>query len=167
MSKFNLKTPVSSPLYRTGGRPEKVKFPKPIAGVFPDATSPFLKRADPGLIPSVMKNPRKLVMIECPYGTEDPAKRELYERYAKMCLKDSLRRGEAPFAGQMFYAKLLNTHVAPEKDVGLVSHMSWIAVADIVAIYTDLGISPSMQIAINVATIKNRQMRFRSIGNVS
>ncbi len=155
------------PQFRTGGKPTDVTFTAPKPGVPKDATSPALLKAPPQLLPSVMKNPRKLVIIECPYGTEDASMRDQYARYAKKCLQDSLKRGEAPFAGQLFYSSLLNDHVQAEKDVGLVSHMSWIAVADIVAVYTDMGLSTSMQMAINVAIIKNKRIEYRSIGKAS
>lgn len=156
-----------NPRFRTGGKPTDVTFVPPKPGIPKDATSPAILKAAPQLLPAVMKNPRKLVVIECPYGTEDPSMRDRYALYAKKCLQDSLKRSEAPFAGQLFYSSILNYHVQPEKDVGLVSHMSWIAVADLIAVYVDFGLSPSMQMAINVALIKNRRIEYRSIGKIS
>jgi hypothetical protein len=156
-----------APQFKTGGKPTDIVFTPSKPGVPDDATSPVLLKAAPQLLPAVMKNPRRLVIIECPYGTEDPSMRDKYALYAKKCLQDSLKRGEAPFAGQLFYAKLLNDRVQAEKDVGLISHLSWIPVADLIAVYIDMGLSSSMQIAINVAMIKNKRIEYRSIGKVS
>jgi hypothetical protein len=87
--------------------------------------------------------------------------------YAKKCVQDSIKRGEAPFAGQLFYLNFLNDKVPIEKDVSLISHMSWITVADLVAVYIDMGISASMQMGVNVAMIKNKRLEYRTIGKVS
>jgi hypothetical protein len=163
----DVKISTTTPQFKTGGNPTAVTFTPPKPGVPADATSPSLLKAAPQLLPSVMKNPRKLAVIECPFGTEDTSMRDQYERYAKKCIQDSLKRGEAPFAGQLLYSNLLNDRVQSEKDIILVSHLSWIAVADVIAIYTDMGLSASMQMAINVAMIKNKRLEYRSIGKVS
>jgi hypothetical protein len=158
-------TKITAPQFKTGGKPTDVTVAPPKPGVPKDAST--ILRVTPQLIPSVIKNPRKLVIIECPYGTEDPAMRDRYILYAKKCVQDSIKRGEAPFAGQLFYLNFLNDKVPIEKDVSLISHMSWITVADLVAVYIDMGISASMQMGVNVAMIKNKRLEYRTIGKVS
>lgn len=66
----------------------------------------------------------KLVIIESPCSGD----KERNAAYARACVRDSHARGEAPYASHLF------------TEVGL----AWFGKADLRAVYTDLGISPSM-----------------------
>ena len=110
---------------------------------------------------------RKLVMIETPYSTEDPAQTQRLSQYTKLCLQDSISRGEAPFAGHVFYSTMLHDRVAVEHDLGLLSHLSWVTVSELIAVYGDYGISPGMQAAINLASTKNKKVEYRTLGKVA
>jgi hypothetical protein len=156
-----------TPKFVTGGKPTDITFASPKPGVPDDAATPALLKAKPQLIPSVLKSPRKLALIESPYGTEDPEMREKYALYSRKCTEDSLKRMEAPFTAQMFYASILNDRLRSDKDLILIAHMSWITAADLVVVYTDFGLTDAMQMAINVALIKHKTIEYRSIGKAS
>jgi hypothetical protein len=158
---------ILTPKFVTGGKPSDITFAPRKPGVPNDAATPALLKAQPQLIPSVLKSPRKHVVVESPYGTEDPEMREKYALYSKKCTEDSLKRMEAPFNAQMFYASILNDRLQSEKDLILIAHMSWISAAELVVVYTDFGLTDSMQMAINVALIKHKTIEYRSIGKAS
>lgn len=67
-------------------------------------------------------------------------------RYARECLRDCLHRGESPFAGHLLYTQkgVLRDYVPLERGWGMAAARDWMMKADLVAVYTDLGISPGM-----------------------
>lgn len=66
--------------------------------------------------------------------------------YARACMLDSLKRGEAPFAGHLLYAQegILDDTDPPQREMGIAAHLAWTGVAKLVAVYGDLGISDGM-----------------------
>lgn len=109
---------------------------------------------------------RKTVIIESPYASEDPSKLAQHIMYAKLCLKDSLSRGEAPMVSHLLYNLVINDRQVSEHDAALLSHLSWLAHADLVAVYSDYGVSPGMQASINQANIKAKKVEYRLLGKV-
>jgi len=85
-----------------------------------------------------------LVIIESPYAGD--VERNL--RYLRACLRDSLLRGEAPFASHGLYTQALDDDVAAERVIGIVAGQEWTTAADFVAVYTDLGTSSGMRAGI-------------------
>lgn len=85
----------------------------------------------------------KLVIVESPYSgdVEDNI------RYARACIADCLRRGEAPFASHLLYTQdgVLRDDVASEREWGMQAGWEWMVVADLVAVYCDRGISFGME----------------------
>lgn len=73
--------------------------------------------------------------------------RELHKRYARACILDCLRRGEAGFAGHALYdhAEILDDDDPLQRRMGMDAGFAWGAVAELVAVYTDLGISGGMR----------------------
>ena len=84
------------------------------------------------------------VIIESPYAGDVAANLI----YARDCLLDSLRRGEAPFASHLLYPQVLNDHDPEERRQGIDGQLAWLQVADMVAVYVDRGISSGMKEAI-------------------
>ena len=66
--------------------------------------------------------------------------------YAKLCMLDSFKRGEAPFASHLLYAQtgLLSNTVQAERTLGMEAGFLWGQGADLVAVYANLGISCGM-----------------------
>ncbi len=84
----------------------------------------------------------KLVIIESPYAGDI----ETHVEYARACISDSLRRGEAPIASHLLYTqpRILNDNVLGERALGLKAGWAWYKAADICAVYVDHGISAGM-----------------------
>lgn len=101
----------------------------------------------------------KLVVIESPYSGD--IKRNIL--YLKLCLRHSLSLGEAPFASHLFYTQFLNDDNPEERKLGMDAGFAWQARADLVAVYTDLGISKGMNEGIFSATRYGIPVTLRSL----
>lgn len=88
-------------------------------------------------------------------------------RYAQRATKDSINKNEAPLASQLFFYTVLNDKDPIERDIGLQSQLSWLRVADIVAVYVDFGITPAMKVAMNNAVLLQKKIEYRTIGAVA
>lgn len=100
------------------------------------------------------------ICIESPYAGEWLRNVE----YAKRALKDSLNRGESPFASHLLYPTVLNDDILTERERGLLAAMDWLDACDGVAVYQDYGISPGMKRAIRRAKLKEKLLVYRKIG---
>lgn len=89
----------------------------------------------------------KRVVIESPFAGDQ----QRNTAYARACLKDSLRRGEAPFASHLLYTQCLDDDAPDDRRRGISAGFEWGRIADLVAVYTDLGISKGMQQGIDRA----------------
>lgn len=100
---------------------------------------------------------KPITIIESPYacrgpdGAVDQVGIEINVEYARACMRDSLLRGEAPYASHLLYTQpgVLKDEVPGDRELGITSGFEFKRVADIVAVYTDLGISAGMQRAID------------------
>ena len=158
---------MKAPKFITGGTPEDITFKKKDPGATANVGEIQLFKTQANLIPAALKTPRKLVIVEVPFSVEDPALMTRYLNYSKKCIKDSFNRTEAPFLSHILYSGSLNFKVQNEKEIGFVSHASWLVVADLIAVYIDYGITPEMQVAINIAKIRSKKVEYRSIGLVA
>lgn len=95
----------------------------------------------------------KLVIIESPFAADTMAKAALHIAYARAALRDSLMRGEAPFASHLLYTQpgVLDDDDPLQRVVGIEAGLAWGAAADMVAVYEDLGISAGMKLGIAAA----------------
>lgn len=109
-----------------------VQFPKP--------SSEFIRKNPPVV---AQKEKVKRVIVESPYRGEVAEN----IRYARACIADCLRRGEAPFASHLLYTQdgVLRDDVASEREWGMQAGWEWMGVADLVAVYCDRGISFGME----------------------
>lgn len=99
----------------------------------------------------------RLVVIESPFR----GNMEVNIAYAKAALKDSLDRGEAPFAGHLLITQVLDDRIPEQREQGIGAHLAWLARADAVVVYQDLGISSGMQKAIDMAQELNVPIEYR------
>ncbi len=113
------------------------------------------------------------VIVESPYaappGTPADVAPEHVERnlrYLRACLADCLARGEAPFASHGLYTQpgVLNDADPEERRHGINAGFMWRLVADVTAVYTDLGISRGMEYGIAHAGSSNRPSEYRQLG---
>lgn len=82
---------------------------------------------------------RPLVIIESPYKG-DPEN----IAYAKRAMRDSIARGERPFASHLLYTQVLDDSDHDDRELGMELGWDFLHHADLVAVYTDRGISEGM-----------------------
>jgi hypothetical protein len=106
-----------------------------------------------------------LVLIESPYAGDV----EKNIAYARACMRDSLYRGEAPFAMHLLYTQpgILNDAVPEERNWGIEAGLAWGKFAEITAVYSDLGITPGMEIGIQRAIKEGRKIEYRELAGWS
>nr|WP_313709210.1 hypothetical protein [Brucella intermedia] len=83
---------------------------------------------------------KPLVIIESPYSGDVARNTE----YARACLLDSLRRGEAPIASHLLHAQVLDDMRPDERELGIEAGLAWYRVAEKCVVYEDLGTSGGM-----------------------
>jgi hypothetical protein len=102
-----------------------------------------------------MTEPRETkvrVVIESPYGTRPdgtrctPTEVARNERYLDRCIRDSINRGEAPYASHGFFTKpgRLDDTKPEQRRQGIEAGQAWGAVAAFVAVYADHGVTAGM-----------------------
>lgn len=103
----------------------------------------------------------RLVVIESPYAGNI----EIHTRYLRACLRDSLLRGEAPYASHALYTQegVLEDRLPHERELGMEAGFAWGSAAQLTAVYTDLGVSPGMSEGIERAHQAGRDVVFRSL----
>jgi hypothetical protein len=86
--------------------------------------------------------------------------------YGWLAVLDSLKRGEAPWASHLFYTVVMNDTDPAQRALGFEAEWAWLQAADLIAIYTDRGISPGMIKTINAVSVDptvNIPIEMRSI----
>lgn len=103
--------------------------------------------------------PMRCVIVESPYAGDVPKN----EAYARLCMLDCLRRGEAPFMSHMLYTQVLDDLDVGERMLGIEAGLAWGAKADSTVVYQDRGISPGMAKGIERASREGRTIEFRRL----
>lgn len=108
----------------------------------------------------------KLVILESPYAARGGWTVEANVEYARRCVRDSLRRGEAPIASHLLYTQpgILKDEEPGERSWGIRAGLAWGSRADATVVYTDHGISSGMQQGINAAAAAGHPILYREIG---
>lgn len=101
------------------------------------------------------------VLIESPFAGD--VDRNL--RYLRAIMADCLRRNEAPFASHALYTQpgVLDDTIPEERALGIEAGLVWGAMADITAVYTDLGVTDGMKLGIERAYREGRPVTHRSL----
>lgn len=86
-------------------------------------------------------------------------------QYARAAIADSLRRGEAPFASHALYTQrgILDDNQPADRALGIAAGFAWGAKADLVAVYTDRGISQGMREGMARAEIAGQPIEQRTL----
>jgi len=89
----------------------------------------------------------RLVIIESPFAGKTDQETEENIRYARLCMADCFRRGEAPFASHLLYTQpgILDDKVPEERKLGIEAGFVWGDKGDLRVVYTDRGMSPGME----------------------
>jgi hypothetical protein len=103
------------------------------------------------------------VILETPYAGNI----QLNLRYARICTRDCLLKGEAVFASHLIYTQkgVLSDTDPTERALGIEAGLAWGSVAAKVIVYTDLGITKGMELGIKRATQEGRIIEYRNIPN--
>jgi hypothetical protein len=102
------------------------------------------------------------VIVESPYAGEVNRN----TTYLRACLRDCLKRGEAPFASHAIYTQpgVLDDTVPAEREHGIAAGFAWRDVADATIVYTDLGMSSGMHLGVAHAQTAGRPVEYRTLG---
>ncbi|WP_435657278.1 DUF7768 domain-containing protein [Brucella pituitosa] len=100
-----------------------------------------------------------LSIIETPYSGDV----EGNIAYARACLLDSLRRGEAPIASHLLHTQVLDDMQPDERALGIEAGLAWYRVATKCVVYTDRGISRGMENGLARARRHGVAVEYRSI----
>lgn len=101
------------------------------------------------------------VILESPYAGNI----EENLSYARLCVRDSLQRGEAPIASHLLYTQpgVLRDEIPDERQWGIDAGLVWGLVADATVVYIDYGISNGMKYGIENARRASRPIEYRTI----
>lgn len=101
----------------------------------------------------------KLVILESPYAGD--ILRNIY--YARICIADSLVRGEAPIASHLLYTQegILDDNIPEERQLGIDAGLAWKTVAEATVVYADFGITEGMQYGIDQAIKQGLEIDIR------
>jgi hypothetical protein len=92
----------------------------------------------------------KKVIIESPYAGD--VERNL--NYARLCLLDSVKRGESPIASHLLYTQVLDDTIPEERELGINAGLEWLNVADKHVFYIDYGYSKGMLYAREISELE-------------
>jgi len=101
------------------------------------------------------------VILESPYAGDV----EKNIKYARECMKDSINKGEAPFASHLLYTQdgILNDNIEKERKQGIDCGLEWAKVADKHIFYIDFGMSKGMKYAMENALKNKEKIEIRKI----
>jgi hypothetical protein len=112
----------------------------------------------------------RMVIVESPYAGHGwwllaLWRRWMNIRYARACLADCLRRGEAPFASHLLYTQpgVLDDGNTVERRQGILAGLEVGLRADRTVVYTDLGLSGGMRQGIAAANDADRPVEYRTL----
>lgn len=98
---------------------------------------------------------REFVILESPV--------EKNTEYARQAMRDSLLRGEAPFASHLLYTQMLDDTVPHERSMGIEAGLKIGSFATKTIVYIDRGISDGMKYGIVRAEAEGRPVEYRTL----
>lgn len=116
---------------------------------------------------STVHTKRRTVIVVVPFIGEDPTQSPMTRRFEIRAIKDCNKRREAPVGPSAFFAEAVDFRDRLDRDVALQNQLSWIKRSEGVVVYTDLGTTPMMQVAINYAQQKQKPIEFRTLNGLS
>lgn len=102
-----------------------------------------------------------LVLVESPFAGD--VDRNL--RYLRAAMRDCFLRGEAPFASHALYTQpgVLDDQVPEERRLGIEAGLTWGKWAQKTVVYTDLSVTPGMELGIARAQVMGRPVEMRTL----
>lgn len=103
------------------------------------------------------------VLIESPFSSQTRGGIALNVKYAFLAVRDSLSRGEAPYASHLFFTQILDDSIAHERELGINAGLAIGNFATKPALYLDLGVSPGMRYGLENAKAASRPVEERRL----
>lgn len=110
------------------------------------------------------KEEEGFAILETPYfvpGNPEATAENI--KYAEACLRDSLLRGEAPYASHLINTRVTDDNFPEQRKLGIEAGLRIGKFACKTIVYTDRGISPGMKLGIEHARKHNRPVIFRKL----
>lgn len=107
--------------------------------------------------------PPKLVIVESPFRATDYYSVEQNRLYLLHALADCYQRGEAPFASHHLTTEVLDDDTPYERALGIRCGLAWGQHADLIAVYSDIGVSPGMKEAVQYYKSIGKEIEWRSL----
>lgn len=106
-----------------------------------------------------------LVILESPFAGDIEANLT----YARKCMADCFKRGEAPFASHLLYTQpgILDDNIPEERALGIDAGLLWGSCAEKTVVYLDRGVSRGMKYGIKNAKAAGRPIEYRFIEHTS
>lgn len=106
------------------------------------------------------------VVVESRFAGETPKDLLINKKFTLACMRDCIKRGEAPYASHVIYAHsyIVDDFIAQERALGIYAGFLWGNFASKTVVYTDLGISSGMKEGIIHAHNMNRPIEYRELG---
>lgn len=110
-----------------------------------------------------MADTLRVVQFESPFGAPDADGIVRNVAYALIGMRDSLERGEAPFASHLLYTQMLDDTIENERTLGITAGLAIGRAAEATVVYEDLGISRGMRYGIDKAREIGRPVEHRRL----
>jgi hypothetical protein len=103
------------------------------------------------------------VIVESPYRATEHRTLAQHREYLRLAMADCIRRGEAPMASHHLLPEVLMDDSPYERQLGIRAGLAWGILADVVAVYSQLGVSPGMAQAIGFYKDAGKVIEWRGI----
>lgn len=105
------------------------------------------------------------VVVESPYAGKNLDEIEINEHYARACLHDCFKRGEAPFCSHLLYTQqgVLRDNVPEERTLGINAGFHWGDLAAARVVYTDRGVTSGMRLGIERSESMGQPIEYRTL----
>lgn len=106
-----------------------------------------------------------LVIIESPFAASETHTVEQHIEYARQCMRDSLMRGESPYASHLLYTQegVLDDLSPSERKMGIEAGFKWRDVSELTVFYIDHGYSDGMRLGLQDCISKNKPYEIRRL----
>lgn len=101
------------------------------------------------------------VLIESPYRGDNYAQTPAHVAYLTACIRDSLDRGEAPFASHALYPGAYDDRDPAERKAGIEAGLCIGRDFDLTAVYADHGLSSGVIAGVERAWAEGRPVEVR------
>ncbi len=107
----------------------------------------------------------KRVILETPYKGKDWVDTEENLRFARLCMHDCFKRGEAPYASHLLYTQphVLDDKVLEERRLGMEAGFVYKAVGELTVVYINRGLSRGMLEGIKRSVAMGQPIEYRTL----